>query len=50
MKGKEIEDVIPKNASQNESESQKCRKLKMCALKAKVCILENLPISCEYRT
>lgn len=35
MKGKETEDVIPKNASKIESASQKC-KLKMDSLKAKL--------------
>jgi len=43
MKG--IEDVIPKNASQIENASPKC-KLKKDSLKPKMYILENLPISC----
>ena len=41
MKGKDIEDVTPKNASQIDSASQKCRKFKMDSLKAKLYIGES---------
>jgi hypothetical protein len=40
-----MEDVIPKNASQIENASQKCRKLKMDSLKAKLSSFGGLGVS-----